>query len=127
MNKDRFIALTKLGEGNQIEYKTCTEDVSESLYETACSFLNHTGGHILMGVTDDGVIVGVNPDRAETLKKNIINCIKNTELFLPCPYFTPQILEVNDKVVLYLEIPCGNIPHVYVCPIQRHEAVSQSL
>ncbi len=107
MNKDRFIALTKLGEGNQIEYKTCREDVSESLYETVCSFLNHTGGHILMGVTDDGMIVGVNSDRAETLKKNIINSIKNTELFLPCPYFTPQILGVDDKVVLYLEIPCG--------------------
>jgi ATP-dependent DNA helicase RecG len=60
-----------------------------------------------MGVTDDGMIVGVNSDRAETLKKNIINSIKNTELFLPCPYFTPQILGVDDKVVLYLEIPCG--------------------
>lgn len=58
MNKDRFIALTKQGEGNQIEYKTCREEVSESLYETVCSFLNHTGGHILMGVTDDGEIVG---------------------------------------------------------------------
>ena len=102
MTEGQFIELTRKGEGNQIEYKTCTEEVSESLYESVCSMLNHTGGSILMGVTDDGDIVGVNPDRAETLKKNIINCIKNPELFLPCPYFTPQILEAEGKTVLYL-------------------------
>ena len=107
MTEAQFIALTRKGEGNQIEYKTCTEEVSESLYESVCSMLNHTGGSILMGVTDDGEIVGVNPDRADTLKKNIINCIKNPELFLPCPYFTPQILEAEGKTVLYLDIPCG--------------------
>ena len=75
MTEGQFIELTRKGEGNQIEYKTCTEEVSESLYESVCSMLNHTGGSILMGVTDDGDIEGVNPDRAETLKKNIINCI----------------------------------------------------
>lgn len=113
MNADRFIALSKKGEGNQIEYKTCTEEVSESLYDTVCSFLNHTGGNILMGVKDDGVIIGVNPDKAVTLKSNIINSIKNTELFLPCPYFTPQIMEVDGKVVLQLEIPCGEYVYRY--------------
>jgi len=107
MTEGQFIELTRKGEGNQIEYKTCTEEVSESLYESVCSMLNHTGGSILMGVTDDGDIIGVNPDRADTLKKNIINCIKNPELFLPCPYFTPQILEAEGKTVLYLDIPCG--------------------
>lgn len=92
MTKDQLLELTKVGENNQIEYKTCRDDVSESVYESVCSFLNHTGGHILLGVLNDGTIVGVNPDRAETLKVNIINCINNKELFLPCPYFTPQIM-----------------------------------
>lgn len=86
MTQDKFIALTRRGEGAQIEYKTCTEEISESLYESVCSFLNHTGGQILVGVQDDGTIVGVNPDRVEALKTNIINCINNPELFLPCPY-----------------------------------------
>ena len=107
MTEEQFKKLADIGEGVQIEYKTCFEDVSETLYETVCSFLNHTGGQILVGVTDDGDIRGVNPDRAEILKKNIINAIKNQELFLPCPYFTPQILEVDNKKVLLLDIPCG--------------------
>ncbi len=104
---DKFIALTHKGEGSQIEYKTCTEDISESLYESVCSFLNHNGGQILVGVKDDGTIVGVNPDKAERLKANIVNSINNQELFLPCPYFTPYILTVENKTVMLLDIPCG--------------------
>ena len=113
MTIDKFIALTREGEHAQLEYKTCMEDVSESLYESVCSFLNHSGGHILVGVQDDGTIVGVNPGRAETLKANIINSIKNQELFLPCPYFTPQILEAEGKTVLMLDIPCGQYVYRY--------------
>jgi ATP-dependent DNA helicase RecG len=41
MTEGQFIALTQEGEGNQIEYKTCTEDVSESLYESVCSMLSN--------------------------------------------------------------------------------------
>ena len=54
MTEEQFIKLSQKGEGTQIEYKTCTEQVSESLYETVCSFLNHSGGQILVGVKDDG-------------------------------------------------------------------------
>ncbi len=102
MDADRFIKLSKIGEGTTIEYKTCTEQISESLYETVCSFLNHSGGQILVGVRNDGEIIGVNSDKAEVLKANIITAIKNPKLFLPCPYFTPQIVEVNGKTVIYL-------------------------
>ena len=92
MREDQFIKLSQAGENAQIEYKTCYEQISDSLYETVCSFLNHSGGHILVGVKDNGEIVGVNPDKATTLQGNIITAIKNPDLFLLCPYFTPQIL-----------------------------------
>ncbi len=113
MTQDKFIELTRKGEGTQIEYKTCTEEISDSLYESVCSFLNHTGGQILVGVQDNGTIVGVNPDRVEILKTNIINCINNPELFLPCPYFTPRIMVVEGKTVMQLDIPCGQYVYRY--------------
>ncbi len=105
--QEKFIALTRKGEDTRIEYKTCTEDVSESLYESVCSFLNHSGGQILVGVQNDGTIIGINPDKAEDLKSNIVTSINNPELFLPCPYFTPRIMEVEGKTVMLLDIPCG--------------------
>ena len=52
MREDQFIKLSQAGENVQIEYKTCYEQISDSLYETVCSFLNHSGGHILVGVKD---------------------------------------------------------------------------
>lgn len=113
MREDQFIKLSQTGENAQIEYKTCYEQISDSLYETICSFLNHSGGHILVGVKDDGEIVGVNPDKATTLQGNIITAIKNQDLFLPCPYFTPQILTIEGKVILYLDIPCGQYVYRY--------------
>ena len=91
--QDKFIALTRKGEDTRIEYKTCMEEISESLYESVCSFLNHSGGQILVGVQNDGTIIGVNPDKVEKLRTDIVNCINNPELFLPCPYFTPRIME----------------------------------
>jgi len=105
--QDKFIALTRKGEDTRIEYKTCTEEISESLYESVCSFLNHSGGQILVGVQNDGTITGVNPDKVEKLRTDIVNCINNPELFLPCPYFTPRIMEVEGKSVMQLDIPCG--------------------
>ena len=106
-SQDKFIALTRKGEDTRIEYKTCTEEISESLYESVCSLLNHSGGQILVGVQNDGTIVGVNPDKVEQLRTDIVNCINNPELFLPCPYFTPRIMEVEGKSVMQLDIPCG--------------------
>lgn len=41
-SQDKFIALTRKGEDTRIEYKTCTEEISESLYESVCSLLNPT-------------------------------------------------------------------------------------
>lgn len=113
MREEQFIKLSQNGEDDRIEYKTCTDKISESLYETVCSFLNHSGGQILVGVKDNGDIVGVNLDKAETLKTNIITAIKNQDLFLPCPYFTPQVMEVGGKVVLLLDIPCGQYVYRY--------------
>ena len=110
---EKFIALTRKGEGTQIEYKTCMEDISESLYESVCSFLNHSGGQILVGVQNDGTIVGVNPDKVEQLRTDIVNCINNPELFLPCPYFTPRIMEVEGMKVMQIDIPCGQYVYRY--------------
>lgn len=113
MNNEKFISLTQLGESYTVEYKSCTENVSESVYESICSFLNHSGGYILLGVKDNGEIKGVSPTKVEKLKKSIINNIQNSELFIPCPYFSPQVLKIDDKTVIALEVPCGQYVYKY--------------
>ena len=113
MEAKQFIKLSKEGESSRIEYKTCYDQISYSLYESVCSFLNHNGGFILIGVNDKGKIIGVNPDKIQDLKNNIISTVKNKDLFLPTLYLTPEIVEIEDKVVMALNVPCGQYVYRY--------------
>ena len=113
MEAKQFIKLSKEGESSRIEYKTCYDQISYSLYESVCSFLNHNGGFILIGVNDKGKIIGVNPDKIQDLKNNIISTVKNKDLFLPTLYLTPEIVEIDDKVVMALNVPCGQYVYRY--------------
>ena len=105
--------LISNGENMNVEYKECTNEVSHSLYESVCSFLNHSGGTVIMGIDDNRNVTGVNPNKAEDLKKNIINTLNNKTLFTPSPYFTPEVFIIDDKTVIVLEIPCGSYVYSY--------------
>ena len=56
MNEKTLSNITALGEGFTTEFK-CS--MSSNLGREICAFANATGGVILIGVTDDGEIVGV--------------------------------------------------------------------
>ena len=113
MDTKQFMKLVKDGENSIVEYKSCYDQISHSVYETVCSFLNRSGGIIIIGVNDYGDIVGVNPNKVNDLKNNIITTIKNKDLFLPCPYLTPEVIEIEDKVVIIVNIPCGQYVYRY--------------
>lgn len=80
MNINKFIQLSKKGETFQVEFKTCYERISESVYESICSFLNHSGGYILLGVNDNGQIKGVNPKMSEIDENNVRDNPKMSEI-----------------------------------------------
>jgi predicted HTH transcriptional regulator len=50
--------LVKAGESNKLEFKRKINDVEQVLTEM-CAFANTTGGTLLIGVNDDGVIPGL--------------------------------------------------------------------
>lgn len=50
-----------------IEYKSCINEISESVYETVASFSNRYGGWIIMRVQDGGIPVGVNRNAAKDM------------------------------------------------------------
>jgi ATP-dependent DNA helicase RecG len=55
MNKLK--ALIKQGESNTVEFKTSTAQLKSS-FETICAFLNGKGGTVLIGINNEGEIVG---------------------------------------------------------------------
>jgi ATP-dependent DNA helicase RecG len=105
--------LTKQTEGTTLEFKSCTDKVSSTVYESICAFLNREGGELLIGVSNEGEILGVNRKCVDAMIKNIINTLNNPQFFVPVAFLFPEVVEVNDKVVLYINVPESPQVHRY--------------
>lgn len=101
------------GEGINIEFKTCPNEIGPSVYETVCSFLNRSGGSIFIGVDDDKEIVGVNKNSLESMKKNFVNVINDPTLFSPKAYVTPEDIEIDGKVIIFVRVEESQYVHRY--------------
>ena len=65
ITEQQIIELIRKGEGLDLEFKTCRNQLNRDAYETVCAFLNRYGGTLLLGVQDNGVIQGIEPDAKE--------------------------------------------------------------
>ena len=68
MTYEEIKNIISQGEGVNIEFKKSTTDITKDVYETVCAFSNREGGHILLGVKDDGTVIGVDRNRAERIR-----------------------------------------------------------
>lgn len=57
MTADRISELAAIGESETLEFKRTTGQRTDAA-KTVCAMLNHRGGHVLFGVTPEGVVVG---------------------------------------------------------------------
>ena len=77
MNADGIKELIALGEGINIEFKSSQFRLNKNAFESICSFLNRNGGHLLLGVGNDGTVEGVIEDLEEsTIEADYPNLIK---------------------------------------------------
>ena len=102
--------LIKEGEGFTIEFKECQTEISSSTYETVCSFSNRYGGHLLLGVTDDGEIIGVNPNSIEDMKRNFINTLNNRNKISPPLFLEFTEIKIGGDLILYIYVPISSLP-----------------
>ena len=73
MTYDEAKNLISKGEGIDIEFKKSTVDITKDVYETVCAFSNRFGGHIFLGVKDDGTVIGVDKNCIEKIKKILLH------------------------------------------------------
>jgi ATP-dependent DNA helicase RecG len=57
MTRDLLEAWAKSGEGETLEFKKTTGERVEAV-RTLCAMLNHRGGRVVFGITDDRKVVG---------------------------------------------------------------------
>lgn len=88
-----------------IEYKSCTNEISDTIYETVSSFSNRYGGWIIMGVRDGGIPIGVNPNAAKDMKRNFVSQLNNPNKMSPTLYVEVEEFEYEGKLLLWTYVP----------------------
>ena len=78
---------------------------NKDVYKTICAFLNRNGGDLILGVKNNGEIVGIELEAVDQIKKDIVTTINNPQKLNPPCYFLPEEIEINDKRIVYLSVP----------------------
>ncbi|HAC15231.1 MAG TPA: AAA family ATPase [Bacteroidetes bacterium] len=113
MNLDHIKHIISGGENNRSEFKKARTKVPATFYDTVCSFANTDGGTILLGVDDDGSVVGVDPDYISRLKTNIITSVNDADCIDPPIAVEPVSIEHDDGIILVVYIPASSQVHNY--------------
>ncbi|MDR1136143.1 MAG: putative DNA binding domain-containing protein [Clostridiales Family XIII bacterium] len=105
MNNTKLLQLIRDGEGLAVEFKRCTDKITNTVYETVCAFSNRYGGYILLGVEDNGEVTGVAPEAVKQIKNDFANLLNNPQKFTPTLFVVLEEAELDGKVVLWCYVP----------------------
>jgi ATP-dependent DNA helicase RecG len=105
MMNAKLLQLIRDGEGLTAEFKRCTDKITNTVYETVCSFSNRYGGYILLGVEDNGKVSGVTTEAVEQIKKDFANSLNNPQRFVPTLFIALEEAEIDGKTVLWCYVP----------------------
>ena len=107
MKLEEIIKLIQNGEKIDIEFKESNNTLPKNIYDSVCSFNNRNGGHILLGVSDEKQIIGVNEDKIDKIIKEFITSVNNSQKIYPPLYLTPVPVNIKGKTVIYIRVPEG--------------------
>ena len=112
MTKEMILDLISQGKVIKNEFKECKNEVASDVYPTVCSFSNRLGGHIIMGVADNGQIIGVIPNAVKDMRKNFSNMLNNPQKISPTLYLSVEKAEIDGKIVLYVYVLRSSQVHI---------------
>lgn len=105
MIPQELLKLISNGESVTVEFKKSRIEVTKDVYETVCAFSNRNGGHIFLGVKDNGEILGIEADKVDKIKKEFVTSINNENKMYPPLYLTPMEYESDGRYILYIRVP----------------------
>ena len=111
MDEKELRKIIRQGEGLTVEFKRAKSALPENLFESVVAFLNRNGGHVILGVTDDKKIEGVDPNCVEKLCKQIANLSNNPEKLDPQNLIDPQVVDYKGKKLIYFFVPASSQVH----------------
>jgi ATP-dependent DNA helicase RecG len=111
MNIKRLLVLISNGENIEVEFKQSQRELNKNVYESVCAFLNRNGGHIILGVKDNGIICGVDTDEIDNIINSFVTTVNNPQKLNPTFYLSPEVFEYKDKKIIYIFVPESSQVH----------------
>ncbi|MBW8049948.1 MAG: winged helix-turn-helix transcriptional regulator [Cytophagales bacterium] len=111
MTPEKLKEIIQQGEGIEVEFKTSRSQLSENAFESVCAFLNRQGGHLILGVKNDGTAQGVDDGRVQDVINSIVTNANNPQKLNPTFYLSPQVMDFEGKKVIYLYVPANSQVH----------------
>ena len=112
MIKDEYLDQIRSGkESISLEFKEASQDIPKNVYDTVCSFSNRNGGNIYLGVADDGMVTGVNPEKILQMKKDFVTAIQSPIKINPPLYLDINEFDLDDKKILHVFVPSSSQVH----------------
>ncbi len=99
MTEDELEFILKEGEGFNIEFK---QAISKDIAEEVCAFANAAGGTLLIGITNDNKICGIQSDN--TLRSRIVHSLDAIDPKLDVRY---EEIRYQDKTVIAITCNSG--------------------
>lgn len=111
MTPQELNKILSQGETIHIEFKEAQNGVPDSFYDTIVSFLNREGGVILLGVADNGDVLGLGEQNLMNLKQDIVTALNNMDVVNPpFPLAVNEVEHPNGKL-LYIHVPISSFVH----------------
>jgi predicted HTH transcriptional regulator len=102
-----LLQLIEKGEGENLEFKFEIND-SRKIAETLCAFANTSGGHVVIGVKDNGSISGIRSSEEFHMIEGA------SQMYCkPAIPFTSKLYVVNKKEVLLVYVEEANMKPVF--------------
>lgn len=102
MSTEELEMLIKQGEGYNLEFKQSFPSKLSELAHELCAFVNASGGILLLGVKDNGIISGIDIDNSTRSRiQDVINSID------PSPDISTLEIEMEDKIILCFNCKSG--------------------
>lgn len=103
--------MIESGESKTVEFKSFLPKGNQ-IVKTVCAFANRAGGHILIGVSDNGQLLGLSEDDLNTCMESLPNIIHD----MIYPMILPEIYtySIEGKRILIIKIYPGNMPPYYL-------------
>jgi ATP-dependent DNA helicase RecG len=100
MNLSDLLNLIKAGESEHLEFK---KSPGKDIQKVIIALANAEGGHILLGVDDDGTIVGTD------IKKAMNTITTSLQSVIPSPKISTNKLVIEKKEVLVIKVEKSNV------------------